>query len=434
MRSITAVVLAAGRGKRFWPLTGNKVLFPFFGRTFFDWAVADALPRRLDRVVIVSDPTSATLFRSLSLPCPTSVVIQEKPGSMADAIRTAGPKIGSTSILVVIADDLVETGLYSRVLEEAEKRDVFGLIPAWPAQTYFPGGYLSLRGSRVTAITEKPVKGKEPSKWIGISGQFIREGGALLEALKKVPDGEDAYEKSLSFLMSEKECAFVPYKGAFSSLKYPWNILDVLPQLLGRLAGYEGRNVQIGEGVILKGNVYLEDNVRIFDHTTIIGPAYIGRNTIIGSNNLIRESHIGADSVTGFNTDITRSYIGEGCWFHRNYIGDSVLGNNVSLGAGAALANLRLDEGIISSSVQGENVDTGRIKLGAIIGSDVRIGVNASIMPGVKIGSGSFVGAGVLLGRDLSEGSFCAMKPQYTITPNIHSLSGKRRDNFRKRL
>ena len=65
------------------------------------------------------------------------------------------------------------------------------------------------------------------------------------------------------------------------------------------------------------------------------------------------------------------------------------------MGAGAALANLRLDDGVIQSS--------GKNKLGVMIGMHVRIGVNASIMPGIKIGKGSFVGSGVVLDRDLPE-------------------------------
>jgi bifunctional UDP-N-acetylglucosamine pyrophosphorylase/glucosamine-1-phosphate N-acetyltransferase len=171
--------------------------------------------------------------------------------------------------------------------------------------------------------------------------------------------------------------------------------------------------------------VYLEDNIKIFENTKIVGPCYIGKNTIIGNNTIIRGSHIGADSVVGFNCDVTRSYIGDNCWFHSNYIGDSVLENNISMGGGSSLANLRLDDGEIGVS--------GRRKLGAMIGVGVRIGVNASVMPGVNIGKNSFVGAGVVLDKNLPDNSFCIARPGYTISKN-YKTAPISRDDFRKKI
>jgi NDP-sugar pyrophosphorylase family protein len=180
--------------------------------------------------------------------------------------------------------------------------------------------------------------------------------------------------------------------------------------------------------------VYIEDDVRILENTKITGPAYIGKGTIIGNNNIIRQSYIGAGCVTGFNSDITRSYVGDSCWFHSNYIGDSVLEGNVSMGSGAALANLRLDDGDILSNVNNEPTLTGRNKLGACIGKDVRIGVNASIMPGVKIGRGSFVGSGVVLDADIPEDTFCVVKQSHVTLRNKKNVASVQRDEFKKQL
>ncbi len=172
----------------------------------------------------------------------------------------------------------------------------------------------------------------------------------------------------------------------------------------------------------------------IFENTKIVGPCYIGPDTIIGNNNIIRQSHIAGGCVTGFNTDITRSYIGDACWFHSNYIGDSVLEGNVSMGSGSVLANLRLDEGTIWSEVGGTRINTMRTKLGTIIGRDVRIGVNTSVMPGVKIGSQSFIGAGTIIDKDISDASFCMAKSTYTLTKNHHDVGLGHRDEFKKHV
>jgi bifunctional UDP-N-acetylglucosamine pyrophosphorylase/glucosamine-1-phosphate N-acetyltransferase len=74
------------------------------------------------------------------------------------------------------------------------------------------------------------------------------------------------------------------------------------------------------------------------------------------------------------------------------------------MGYGAVTANYRLDHAIIPSVIGGERLDTGRDKLGAMIGADVRIGVNASTMPGVKLGANAWLGSNLPLNRDLKDG------------------------------
>ena len=205
--------------------------------------------------------------------------------------------------------------------------------------------------------------------------------------------------------MTKETFVMVVFEGSFASLKYPWNILDIMDILFQRLSPHQGKNVEIKSNVVIEGPVYISDNVKIFENSKIVGPCYIGANTIIGNNNIIRHSHIGANCVTGFNTDITRSYVGDNCWFHSNYVGDSVLEGDVSMGSGTVLANLRLDRGEIASVIGENRVNTKRTKLGAMIGINVRVGVNASIMPGVKIGSNSMVGAGLVVNHDIPNDS-----------------------------
>src|SRR3989338_1596496 len=131
---------------------------------------------------------------------------------------------------------------------------------------------------------------------------------------------------------------------------------------------------------------------------------------------------IGNDCVIGFGSEITRSYIGNNSWLHRNFVGDSVLDENVSMGAGAVTANLKLNEQHVNTLINGKKTGSGRNRLGAIIGSNVRIGINASIMPGTKIGKNSHVGAGVVLDADLPDNKFCALSSSYKIVENKFTL------------
>ncbi len=424
-KELVAVVLAAGSGKRFWPFRHDKNLFPMLGKTYFDFTVRDTLPKEISSVVLIVSEKNAAQFAKTEFGIPCTRVVQKEGDGMSDAIVAARDALQGKSILVIIADDVSDPLMFRRVLDTAGKR-VFGVLPAYRTRTYFPGGYIAFSGQRPIGIVEKPGEGKEPSAFVYFGGQYIEDADTLLDALLAAKtDRDDVYERALTALMKSHDFAVVPQDEPFVSLKNPWHVLDVTDYLLHhRLIPGQGKRVDIHNNVVIEGDVYLGNNVRIFENTKIVGPVYIGDNTIIGNNNIIRDSYIGADCVTGFNTDITRSYIGDHCWFHSNYVGDSVLEGNVSMGSGSVLANLRLDEGEIYSVVRKEKVHTHRTKLGAMIARDVRIGVNVSIMPGVKIGSGSMIGAGVTLDADLSEQSFCvAVKNGYDVKKNTKTVT-----------
>jgi len=404
MKDMTLIVLAGGEGKRFLPFTTHKAVFPFFGLPMFAHTIAD-VPREISRMIIVTSPANNAAIRAFAFPIPTSTVIQQEPKGMADALRACRSSLNGP-ILIINADDVIDPDLLSRVV----KTDAFGVIPGWKTPKHGPFGYLSLAGDRVTGIVEKPEEGKEPSPYANIVCHYIADGSVLMSELSKTKStADDVYEKALSHLMAREKFIFIPYEGRVSVLKYPWHVLDVMQTLFTGMEKYKGKNVILKNNVVIEGPVYIEDGVKIFENSKIVGPCYIGKNTIIGNNNIIRAAHIGADCVTGFNTDITRSYIGDHCWFHSNYIGDSVLEGNVSMGSGAVLANLRLDDG---------EIIPGRNKLGAMIGKGVRIGVNASVMPGVTIGKNSFIGSGVILDKNLPEDSFCMSNPGYVVTKN----------------
>lgn len=428
------VILAAGKGNRFSPFVTDKPLFPFFNAPLFQYAIPNTFHPAITRCVVVANALNKDIFASMRFPVPHDVVVQESATGMADAIIVAKPYIQGKAILIVIADDVADESRIGMQLKAA-KPDVFGVITTWKPKTYFPGGYVVFRDDRPIGIREKPGIGKTPSEYVYFGGQYIAKADMLLEAIASVKSSsDDVYEQALSALMSKERFSVVEHKNEFVSLKYPWHVLDMTAYLLKyALKSGKGKNVDIRNNVSMEGVVYLGNNVKIFENTKIIGPVYIGDNTIVGNNNIIRESMIGSNCVTGFNTDITRSYIGDDCWFHSNYIGDSVLEGNVSMGSGSVLANLRLDEKEINSVVSGNKISTEKTKLGSLIAKDVRIGVNVSIMPGIKIGSGSFIGAGIVVDTDIPEGSFCVANSAFDIKKNTTSIT-KNRDVYKAKI
>lgn len=434
MKDLVVLVLAGGTGSRFWPFSTDKLLFPFAGRSLIDRTITQVIPSSAKKIVIVTNEQNHETFARLSFPIPHILVKQQSPEGMGHAIRITASEIAGHSLLILIGDDLFDVTLPEQIVNAAHESHAFGVIPGWKTSSYFPGGYIELNGKKIVSIQEKPGAGNEPSSYITFSGHYIDDADILLSTLSSISsDHDDHYEKALDILMKERDFYMHEYTGAFLSLKYPWHVLPIMDELLKTIHSYEGEGLVIKEHVVIEGPVYFGKNVKVMEFTKIVGPVYIGDNTIIGNNNVIRYSMIGNNCVTGFSTDITRSYIGNDCWFHTNYIGDSVLEENVSMGSGAVLANLKLDEGMIQSSIKGEKINTQRNKVGSLIGKNVRIGVNASIMPGVKIGKNSFVGAGLTITEDIQEESFVKGTTMIRIEKNVKRIE-QNRDQFKDQI
>ncbi len=157
------------------------------------------------------------------------------------------------------------------------------------------------------------------------------------------------------------------------------------------------------ENVVIKGAVGIGKNTVVRSGSYIVGPVIIGQDCAIGPNCYIRASTaIGSGCHIGAAVEVKNSIIMRGSKIpHLNYVGDSVIGEDCNFGAGTKVANLRLDE----KDIQVGGINTGRRKLGAIVGDKVETGINVSINVGTMIGNNTFIGPGALVGGIISPGS-----------------------------
>lgn len=398
-----AIVLAGGEGKRFWPLQKSKSMFPFRGFPLLVHNLNRLKKTGITDVIVVIHSQDKEALSTLTVPgLSMSTVVQPEPNGMAGGVLAAAPLLEGRPCFIMNAEDLVDEKFYEELQHHIGGNHI--ALVGRKVHTYFPTGYYLLNGTNVVGVVEKPGEGNEPSDLAKVVFDYFPDSKRFIEFLLSTKsESDDIYEKALNELLKDGKAKILPYDGYWYPTKYPWHILDVMNQLLLGLSEFRGKNVEIKNNVVIEGPVYLDDNVKVFENTKIVGPCYIGADTIIGNNNIIRHSQIGSGCVTGFNTDITRSYIGNNCWFHSNYVGDSVLEEDISMGSGTVLANLRLDRGEIASVIGENRVNTQRTKLGAMIGKNVRVGVNTSIMPGVKIGHDSMIGAGLVVNRDIPD-------------------------------
>lgn len=406
-----ALILAAGEGKRMWPVTADKCLIPFLGKPLL-YHNLKQLKTHLEggsEFVIVANPQSKEVVSKIAqdLGLNFQTAVQNEPKGMADAILSAKSMIEG-EVLIVNAEDILDPSVYQGVLGIQADVVVVGL----KTEKYFPGGYLKIGGDRLQGIVEKPGEENEPSDLVKLVVDYFKDGKKLVEYLQKaITKKDDAYEVALDQMIKDGlDVKFSKYDGVWIPLKYPWHILDITADFLSKVEQKISPKAKVSEKATIEGNVVIEDGAKVFEGASLKGPCYIGKNCIVGNNSMVRESNLEEGVVTGFNSDITRSYIGPDSWFHTNYVGDSIIEGDFGMGSGAVIANLRLDSRNIS--VGEDRIDTGRSKLGLITGKAVRVGVNASTMPGVRVGSNSLIGPGVVLRKDLEENKKVTFKEE----------------------
>jgi UDP-N-acetylglucosamine diphosphorylase/glucosamine-1-phosphate N-acetyltransferase len=435
-----AVFLCGGIGKRMFPITEDKFLLKFMGKTLLQMQLETAGKAGISDFIIVCNKYNMEQIEKITADIPGNkikLVMQKQPLGIANALSTAASFLDK-EILVVNPNDVFTSAVYSGLLQAAKKQSATSYMVGYQTTNYFPGGYLVVNAAgELEHIVEKPKPGKEPSKLVNILVHLHTDSKKLLDYIERVKTTrDDVYECALDKLVTGgHKISVIPYDDFWAPIKYPWHILDVVRYFLDNSQPNIHRSASISPKATIEGKVIMDEGVRVLENAVIRGPAYIGAGSLIGNNVLVRDySHIGADCVIGYGTEIKSSCMGDGCWVHSSYIGDSIVGKNCSFGAGTVLANFRFDEKSVSVNVGDEAIDTGRDKLGAIIGDDCKTGINASVMPGVKIGPNSIVGSHICLATDLGPEKMILSEPRYRTVPNPTEQSEAKRKELKEKL
>lgn len=174
-----------------------------------------------------------------------------------------------------------------------------------------------------------------------------------------------------------------------SGFTFPWEALGGIRDLILKIGPTlpEDRFEKRGE------SIWIAKTARVYDS------AYIGEACIIGENTEVRhgafirgDALVGNGCVIGNSVELKNVIIFDDAEVpHYNYVGDSILGWHAHMGAGSITSNIRADRiNIIVHSAKGD-IETGRRKIGAILGDYAEIGCNAVLNPGCVIGPRSMV-------------------------------------------
>jgi NDP-sugar pyrophosphorylase family protein len=190
----------------------------------------------------------------------------------------------------------------------------------------------------------------------------------------------------------------------FEGTTYVWEAIPrIAPYIQARLSSdrpANGEAYPVHSSVVIGAGVHIGEGTQIDPGVYIEGPALIGKNCHIRHGAYVRSNTILCDGgLIGHATETKNAILLEGSSAtHFAYVGDSILGRDVNLGAGVKLSNFAVTAGgqhgqrnTIKLLHEGEVLDTGLVKIGAIIGDNTQLGCNAVCNPGVIIGRDSLV-------------------------------------------
>lgn len=406
-----AVVLAAGEGTRMWPLAATKPkhLLPVAGKPIISYilqALADNSVKEVFMVVgFKGDLIQSALGEGASYGVQIEYLKQPRWTGTASALKVAHNLVGDEPFLVIYGDLWVSSSAIQAVVEKShESSKVMGVVRVDNPSEY---GVVTLHGERLAAVREKPSKSGKSEGWVN-SGIYILDKD-VFDAIGKTAKSKRAeYEltSSLQHLLDEgKEVmSAVIARQDWMDIGRPWDILEANERVLASLPHRVNGTVE--QGAVLKGPIWLEESASIKSGSYVEGPVYVGKESRVGPNARIRPStSIGDNVIVGTSCEVKNSIIMNGSKVpHLSYLGDSIIGENCNIAAGTITANIRLDERVLNVRVKGRLQSTGRTKLGVIMGDGVQTGINVSIMPAVRIGSGSHIGPALVIFEDVPAG------------------------------
>ncbi len=388
--SVKAVVLAAGEGTRMRPLTYTrpKVMLPVANRPILEHIIYELKKSGISEVIFVVGYRENVIREYFGDGSRWGICIryvsQRKQLGTADALKAARHLLDG-DFLMLNGDNLFDGSELRKMLENDSM--AIGIVKVDNPREF---GVTLIENGYVRKIIEKP---KTPPSNLVNSGiyKFSEE---IFEFLEKTPlskRGEYEITDTIQLAINAGAEFRAVKLETWIDIGYPWNMLEANELMLSRMDG-EVRG-EVEEGATIKGKVIIGEGTVVRSGSYIVGPTIIGKNCVVGPNCFIRpctsigdNCHIGAcveikNTIVMSNTNVP----------HLNYIGDSIIGENCNFGAGTKIANLRLDGGTIYATVRGKRISTGRRKFGAVVGDNVKTGINVSINVGTLIGNDVFI-------------------------------------------
>lgn len=429
---LKAIILSAGEGSRMRPLTLTKpkTMLPVAGKPIIQYNIESLRDNGITDILLIVRYKEEIVRNYFGDGSDFGVNISYK--TQKDFLGTAnaisyGEDFIDDSIIVLNGDIILDDEIIHEIIKKYNYLSPDTLMLLTEVEDPSAFGVVEIENGNIKNIVEKPKREEAPSNLVN-AGIYIFNKDIFDKIRETEISERGEYEITDSVsLQIEDNKKVIGHKTSkdWIDVGRPWELIEVNEELIGKLKTEIKGTVEAG--AVIHGEIFLDEGSVIKAGVYIEGNVYIGKNCDIGPNSYIRGNTYFGDNVhVGNAVEIKNSIIMENTNVsHLSYVGDSVIGSNCNIAAGTNIANLRFDNATIKTKIKNQKIDSGRRKLGAIIGDSVKTGINSSFSPGVKVGHNSTIGSGVLLYEDL---------PSYTrvLEKQTHIIQKKKKKKLIK--
>jgi NDP-sugar pyrophosphorylase family protein len=444
-----AVLLTAGAGRRFWPyaVIRNKAAFPLLNRPLIRHLADMLLELGVQELRVVIGPQAGSVRAAMAgLEERTRFFSQPAPTGTAAAALLALEGL-SEPALIMAADVATAPENLSALCAAFTEAGPEVAFLAHPLGREEAGDWItcSLAGGQVRDFQGHGRGGSH--RWCGVLivnptviPTLHRNPGVMTHVpVGGMPPPEAELAETVAGLLDEDRAVLpVETVGTFVDLDKPWHILEATQRLLADAAARVEEN-QIPEGcevaddLEITGRLVLEPGARIGRRVVVNGNLWLGRsasvtngailggNTMVGAESRVRDyASVGGGSVIGARCIVAHGAEFSGVLLDGTYLYHycemyGVLGAAVDIGAATVCGTLRFDDERTVHRIHGHREVPLHGANASYLGDYSRTGVNAILMPGVKVGVYSCVGPGVILYQDLPDRKLVTVRQELSV-------------------
>lgn len=442
----TAVILAAGEGKKMWPYctTRQKAALPLANKPLVLWQAEKLRKAGIEKIIVVVAWRKQQVVNALANFDNVHFVEQKGNGTVG-AMLSAVDHVDDDRFLLLYGDAALTFADIDRFVREQQKAGALCSALVHPLGGERPHDWMCARvedESIVEALGHP--RDDVTHRFAGLFAfsksflPFVQRNAGIMQAVQvgMMPPDEPQLEDSIQLAIEHGETvhAVRTSESAFDIDK-PWHYLEasyvwneyvcgkIDHDVIGKGAKISddadingrlilGENVEIGKGVIVEGNLVAGADSRI------IQGAILDENVIVGKRCTIRRycqieknTTIGPDCFVGHGAEVGGLLLRRVFAYHYGEFW-GILGDNDDLGAATVCGNLRFDDQETVHRIRGRRETPAFGANAAYLGDFVRTGVNAIIMPGVKVGAWSVIGAGAHVTGDVPERTLLYVKQE----------------------
>ena len=407
-----AALMAAGESTRMRPLSANmpKHLLPVAGKPLIFHTLNQLREAGVKQVLVIRGYYADKLREGIDShdwsPMTVSYITQDERKGTAHAAMFAREFAGDDDILLMNGDVLAGPGAFEGLIKQHNENDTCDLtVSVLAIEDPTAYGIVVVKNGKAKDLIEKPTIDQQTSNLVNAG--IYAASPALWEAIEKTESssrGEYEITDSIRMLIEKGAVGAFTIPSWWLDIGKPWDLLEANKLILD---GVESRiEGVIEEGATIKGTAIVESSATVRSGAYIQGPVYIGEESVVGPNCYIRAHTTLCKKVKiGNAVEIKNSIIMDQTNVgHLSYVGDSIIGQRCNFGAGTITANLRHDNKPVKATVKGKRISTGRRKMGAIIGDNVKTGIGTLLSPGVMLYPGVQTGIGAVIERDIGAG------------------------------